>query len=124
MTEEQKDTITAMRHDQFSYAAIADRLSLSVNAVKAFCRRNALDSRQLTNGKRISDLSETMLSDGLILSLNSGNTVDTTAQKKPGCTSRPRALVDYGVTVSYADKPDESAVMDVIRILMNTNYKG
>ena len=70
MTEEQKDTITAMRHDQFSYAAIADRLSLSVNAVKAFCRRNALDSRQLTNGKRISDLPETMPSDGLILSRN------------------------------------------------------
>ena len=124
MTEEQKNTITAMRHDQFSYAAIANRLSLSVNTVKAFCRRNALDSKQLTNGKRISDLSETMLSDGLILSLNSGNTAYTTARKKPGCTNIARASVVYSAVVSYADKQDESAVMDVIRILMNTNYKG
>lgn len=124
MTEEQKNTITAMRHDQYSYTAIANRLSLSVNTIKAFCRRNALDSRQLTNDERIRDLSETMLSDGLILSRNRGNTADTTAQKRPGYTSKPRMLVDYGVTVSYADEPDESAVMDVLRILMNTNYKG
>ena len=124
MTEEQKNTITAMRHDQFSYAAIANKLSLSVNTVKAFCRRNDLDSGHLTNSKRISDLSVTMPSDALIVARNRGNTDDTKARKSPGRTNKPGALVGYGVSVSYSDKPDESAVMDVLRILMNTNYKG
>lgn len=30
----------------------------------------------------------------------------------------------YTVTVSYADKPDETAIADVLSMLMNTDLKG
>ena len=42
MTNEQKARITALRHDGIGYATIAAMLGISKEAVKSFCRRNAL----------------------------------------------------------------------------------
>ncbi len=42
MTEQQKKQIIVLRKQFFGYKAIAEKLNLSVNTVKSFCRRNAL----------------------------------------------------------------------------------
>ena len=42
MTNGQKARITALRHDGIGYATIAAMLGISKEAVKSFCRRNAL----------------------------------------------------------------------------------
>ena len=42
MTNEQKARITSLRHDGIGYATIAAMLGISKEAVKSFCRRNAL----------------------------------------------------------------------------------
>ena len=42
MTNEQKARITTLRHDGIGYATIAAMLGISKEAVKSFCRRNAL----------------------------------------------------------------------------------
>ena len=42
MTQEQKTRIAQLRQQNVGYASIARELSLSINTVKAFCRRNDL----------------------------------------------------------------------------------
>ena len=49
MTNEQKEQITALRHQGFGYSKIAQTLSISENTVKSYCRRNGLDSDTLNN---------------------------------------------------------------------------
>ena len=49
MTNEQKARITALRHDGIGYATIAAMLGISKEAVKSFCRRNALTGNQATS---------------------------------------------------------------------------
>lgn len=44
MTEQQKDQITQMRVDGLGYLKISQLLSLSINTVKTYCRRNGLRS--------------------------------------------------------------------------------
>lgn len=47
MTPKQKQSIEIMRQNGLSYSQIADRLKLSVNTVKSFCRR--ADSHAVNN---------------------------------------------------------------------------
>ena len=49
MTNEQKERITALRYQGYGYSKIAGALSVSVNTVKSYCRRNGLDSDTLGN---------------------------------------------------------------------------
>ncbi len=49
MTNEQKERITALRYQGYGYSKIAGVLSVSVNTVKSYCRRNGLDSDTLNN---------------------------------------------------------------------------
>lgn len=49
MTNEQKEQITTLRHQGYGYSKIAGVLSVSVNTVKSYCRRNGLDSDTLNN---------------------------------------------------------------------------
>ena len=44
MTNEQKQRIVEMRDAGLGYSRIANSLSLSVNTVKSFCRRNAISN--------------------------------------------------------------------------------
>jgi transposase len=49
VTGEQKRNIQDMRRQGLSYSQIADSLSLSVNTVKSFCRRNNLSVHNASN---------------------------------------------------------------------------
>jgi len=42
MTKGQKETLRSLRLDGYGYATIANTLSLSINTVKSYCRRNSL----------------------------------------------------------------------------------
>ena len=48
MTQEQKRQITEMRKQNLGYAYIAKELDISLNTVKAFCRRNDLAGNRST----------------------------------------------------------------------------
>lgn len=52
MTQQEKDRIAAYRQGGAGCAEIAQRLSLSVNTVKSFCRRNGLNGSRAVNGGR------------------------------------------------------------------------
>ncbi len=49
MTNEQKDKITTMRHQNYGYMKIAQLLELSDNTVRSYCRRNGLDTGTMSN---------------------------------------------------------------------------
>ena len=54
MTDEQKEKITALRHEGSGYTAIANSLGISKDTVKSFCRRNGLTgtmAREITSDK-------------------------------------------------------------------------
>ena len=42
MTNDQREIITALRHQGFGYTAIANSVGLSKGSVKAFCRSHGL----------------------------------------------------------------------------------
>ena len=89
MTVEQKDRITALRNIGKSYAEIARELGLGKSTVSNFCLRNNLLRAQFR-----------------------GNTVHAGSVEKqsvPACK----------VTVTYAEKPNEAALADALKILMN-----
>lgn len=44
MTTQQLDQIAALRHENYSYQFIADKLSMSMNTVKSVCRRKGFDA--------------------------------------------------------------------------------
>lgn len=45
MTEEQKLQIMRFRNEGFGYAKVADKLGISKDTVKSFCRRNGLNGK-------------------------------------------------------------------------------
>ena len=122
MTANQKRRITLMRQNHVGYAAIANELKLPLSIVKAFCRRNGLQARDLASDTQPENISETSPDIDLISAGSRGNS--TTAKQ-------PRALENIGisgnqpvceVTVSYADEPDLGAVADVLTLLTNAHY--
>ncbi|WP_460001212.1 helix-turn-helix domain-containing protein [Paradesulfitobacterium aromaticivorans] len=52
MTYQQKETIKQMRSEGFSYSKIADKLGISENTVKSFCRRNNLGGIGVCNASQ------------------------------------------------------------------------
>jgi predicted nucleic acid-binding Zn ribbon protein len=54
MTATQKREIMMYRSRGVSYASIAEHLHLSINTVKTFCRRNALDTTDIPRRKNVS----------------------------------------------------------------------
>ena len=96
MTVEQKDRITALRNSGKSYAEIAKELGLGKSTISNFCLRNGVEL-----GKN-----------SLIDSPFRGNVVhagNVEKQSVPACK----------VTVTYAEKPNEAALADALKILMN-----
>ena len=59
MTQEQKKQITEMRKQNLGYAYIAKELDISLNTVKAFCRRNDLAGNRSTTDTQPENISET-----------------------------------------------------------------
>ena len=96
MTTEQKDRIMALRNNGKSYAAIARELGLGKSTVSNFCLRNGVEP----------------VKNNLPESLFRGNVVHAGSVEKqsvPACK----------VTVTYAEKPNEAALADALKILMN-----
>lgn len=80
MTENQKRRITLMRKNHIGYAAIANELKLSLNTVKAFCRRNNLQAGDLASDTQPENISASSPSIDLISAGSRGN---STTAKQP-----------------------------------------
>ena len=117
MTQEQKARITQLRQENVGYASIARELSLSINTVKAFCRRNDLAGTRNSAVQTIETLSGELPDIDLPSGPNRGNS--TTSPENTGLSG---AQPFWDVSVSYADAQDESAIADVLSMLMNANY--
>ena len=92
MTTEQKDRIIGLRNSGKSYAEIAQELGLGKSTVSNFCLRNGINNLLSTTVR--------------------GNVVHAGSIEKqsvPACK----------VTVTYAEKPNETALADTLKILMN-----
>ena len=93
MTDAQKSRIAQMKADGKSYAEIAKELGLPRTTVSNFCLRNGVKKNLIETPFR-------------------GNVVDAgnvEKQSVPACK----------VTVTYAEKPNEAALADALKILMN-----
>ena len=124
MTDYQKKRITKLRQQHFGYAAIAKELNLSLGAVKAFCRRNGLQSGNLASDTQPENL---VLSSPETDLISVGSRGKTTTAKRPGALDKTGVPDDQpvcDVTVSYADEPDETAVADVLTMLKSACYGG
>ena len=73
MTDYQKKRITLMRKQNVGYATIAKELSLSLGAVKQFCRRNDLQSDDLETDTQLENIAETPPENDLISVESRGN---------------------------------------------------
>ena len=122
MTQEQKTRIAQLRQQNVGYASIARELSLSINTVKAFCRRNDLAGARNSAVEKIKTLSEESPDIDLPSSQNRGNSTTTIRTASHDNTGLSGAQPFWDVSVSYADARDENAVADVLSMLMNANY--
>ncbi len=113
MTENQKQVITDLRTKGIGYAAIAKRLSISVNTVKAYCRRSGLSGNQNAVDAQPENVSVTSHPNGLLYSRNRGNS--TVRRSVKG------AQHSVELTVTYAEKPDGSAITDVLSMLISAS---
>ena len=96
MTVEQKDRITALRNSGKSYAEIAKELGLGKSTVSNFCLRNGVEPGR----------------NNLIETPFRGNVVHAGSLEKP-------SIPACNVTVTYAEKTNEAALADALKILMN-----
>lgn len=122
MTDLQKKRITKLRQQGFGYAAIAAELKMPVGTVKTFCRRNNLQTGDLSSDTQPENISESSPDIDLLSAENRGN---TTACKRPRGLENTEFSDDQPVcevTVSYADKPDQGAVADVLDMLTHAHY--
>ena len=113
MTDNQKQVITDLRSKGTGYTAIAKRLSISVNTVKAYCRRSGLSGNQNASCTQPENVSVTSHPDGLLYGRNRGNS--TVKRSGRGAQS------NVELTVTYAEKPDGAAVADVLSMLISAS---
>ena len=112
MTNTQKRQITRLREQGLGYAQIANRLGLSKSTVSTFCKRNELDEEKPLKSKN------SLLSGGF-----RGNTVTDLPQPTTVVPDLDGQENICTVTVTYADRPDETAVADVLEILKNARRR-
>ena len=101
MTNEQKIRIASLRRAGCGYTVIARELGLTKSAISNYCRGNGLGSITEENGRKSLQSSPTH-----------GNTEHAekhVQQRAPG----------FRVTTVFADEPNEAAVAEALRILMN-----
>lgn len=103
-------------------ALIAKELDISLNTVKAFCRRNDLAGNRSTTDTQPENISVSSQKVDLI---RADSRVNSTTAKQPRALENTE-LSDgqpiCEVTVSYADEPDLGAVADVLDLLTHANY--
>lgn len=122
MSNEQKEQITKLRDNGAGYTEIANAIGLPVNTVKSFCRRNGLtgDRRDMYPKKK-SGSSRTV---DLLYSENRGNTTVSEAPESLRNTGVSGCPAVCAVTLSFSDSPDETAIADVMNMLMTADYSG
>ena len=98
MTTEQKSKIVSLRNAGYGYAAVAKEIGMSKSAVRKYCQDVGL--------------SGVMEKHDLLLPETRANVDDT---KGSGVTCK--------VTYVFADKPNESVLPEVIRILSNVSKR-
>ncbi|MBR3431554.1 MAG: helix-turn-helix domain-containing protein [Clostridia bacterium] len=122
MTLEQKSQIARMREQNLGYAYIAKEMGLSVNTIKAYCRRNDLSGNRSLSDTQPENSSGTTSEIDLHIERSHGN---TTTAKRPGNVEKPIVPGDqqaWDVSVSFAEEPDETAIADVLGMLTNARY--
>ena len=124
MTQEQKNQVARMREKNLGYAHIASELGISLNTIKAYCRRNNLSGDRSGSDTQPENL---VLSSPETDLISVGSRGKTTTAKRPGALDKTGVPDDQPVcevTVSYADEPDETAVADVLTMLKSACYGG
>ncbi len=99
MTQETKSRIAAMRFQGYSYRNIATELGMPLDTVKTHCRRNYLTSVAIRPDSQCAGLQQ------------SSKEEKPVAQKS---IRRPECIIKR----CFAEKPDETAVADVVRMLL------
>ena len=121
MTDQEKQRIAVMRSAGESYKAIAKALNLSLNTVQTFCRRNQLTGMR-AGGSASEDLSATSATDGLLSAPKGGNSTAVETPERLANTGVSRKQPAFKVKLEFADEVDESAVPDVLRMLMEGRW--
>ena len=121
MTDQEKQRIAVMRSAGESYKAIAKALNLLCNTVQTFCRRNQLTGTR-AGSSALKDFSATSATDGLLSAPKGGNSNAAEAPGKPENTGVSRKNTTFKVKLEFADEADESAVQDVLRMLMEGRW--
>ena len=121
MTDQEKQRIAVMRSAGVSYKEIAKTLNLSLNTVQTFCRRNQLAG---TRGgvSAPKDLSAAPATDGLLSFPKGGNSTAVEAPESLENTGVSRKQPAFKVKLEFTDADDESAVTDVLRMLMEGRW--
>ena len=117
MTSREKQQIAAMRSTGNSYKGIAEKLGLSVNTVKTFCRRNNLTGVR-PDAFSAEDLPSETSTHRLLSETDDGNTTDAEAPKEVTRTGASAGRQNFRVTLEFAEEDDETAVADVIQMLL------
>ena len=102
MTDQEKQRIAVMRSLGESYNEIAEKLNLSVNTVKTFCRRNQLMPA----------------TQSLISGADGGNSTDAEEPENVGKPGDSRKRQTFTVKLEFAEHDDETAVSDIIQMLI------
>ena len=122
MTDYQKMRITRMRKQGIGYTIIAKELRLSLGSIKAFCRRNDLQSSDLLSSIQDESIVETSSENDLISSGNRGNSTTAKQQRTFAHTDASSDHPVCEVTVSYSDEPDPGVIADVLELITHANY--
>ena len=122
MTDKQKRRITLMRQQHIGYSAIARELRLSLSTVKTFCRRNGLQGADLETDTQAEKKLEESPAIDLINPENRGNSRPAQVPGRLGNTRVSGNQPVCELTVAYADADDETAVTDVLDMLMKADY--
>ena len=112
MTNAEKLRITRLREQGLGYTQIANRMGISKSTVSTFCQRNGLAEEKKEKARKSNN---SLLSGALRV-----NTVTAEPQPTTVVSDDDDAVkITCKVTVTYADKPDETVVADVLDILRN-----
>ena len=112
MTNTEKLRITRLREQGLGYTQIANRMGISKSTVSTFCQRNGLVEEKKEKSRK---LNNSLLSGALRVNTVTANPQPTTVVSDVDGAVK----ITCKVTVTYADKPDETAVADVLDILRN-----
>ena len=126
MNDSQRCEIQRLRGEGVGYTAIAQALSLPVNTVKTYCKRNGLGgTRAIKEPHNITfDVTDTENKGGRtgrINLLSGANRVINTNAETPeslDLSGLSKSLAVPEVTIVFAEQPDKKAVHDVLGMLM------